>query len=55
MSRGSADLLLGRRDPQVIRAHVDAGQRHEGQVTADEAFLDRGELGSSVSTSTYTS
>ena len=46
------DLLLGRRDLQVLRADMDTAQRHEGQVTADEALLNGCELRFVRSTST---
>jgi hypothetical protein len=38
------DLLLGRRYLQVIGTYRDPAERHKGQVAADEALLDGGEL-----------
>jgi hypothetical protein len=38
------DLLLRHGDLQVFGTDLNAGQRHEGQVAADEALLDGSEL-----------
>ena len=43
--RGGADMLLGRRYLKIVRTDEDAGEWHECQVTADEAFFNRAELG----------
>src|SRR6478672_8350227 len=42
--RRGSDLLLAHPYLQVVGAQFDAAQRHEGQMAADEAFLDGGEL-----------
>ena len=38
------DLRLGHRGPHELGAQRDVAQRHEGQVAADQALLDRAEL-----------
>src|SRR5579862_2068583 len=38
------DSRLGHRYLQLVGADRDSAQRHEGQVAADETFLDRAEL-----------
>src|ERR1039458_4202685 len=38
------DLLFGHCDVEVIGTDMKSGERYEGQVTVDEAFLDRDEL-----------
>jgi len=38
------DLVLRHGDLQVFGTDLNAGQRHEGQVAADEALLDGSEL-----------
>src|SRR5579871_2494358 len=43
LGRG-ADLLLRHRDLQIVGTDLDSAKWHEGQVTADDAFLDRAEL-----------
>ena len=40
----SADLLLGHLDLKIVRTDLNAAQRHERQVTTNEALFDGGEL-----------
>ena len=38
------NLFFGHCDLEVVGADLDPAERHEGEMTADDAFLDRGEL-----------
>src|ERR1700677_785857 len=38
------DLLFGHFHLEIVGTDLHATERHEGQMTADEAFLDRGKL-----------